>query len=147
MTNLIYYIIVIFNFLIINVLWDFLSPFLTIEKTDLRYEIELKFRYQLYMDPAFPFLISLGIKNLFRGFEYKESGFVGILHLWWGWKNDHISYDKDSKTSILNSGFWLSEWLDSEVEAIKIAKDIEIRSIFDYEKMILVHQNWFNKNF
>ena len=98
------------------------------------------------MDPAFPYLISLGINNLFQGFKDKESGFVGILHLWWGWKNDHILYVKDSKSSILNSGFWYSEWIDSEEEAIKLAKEIESRSIFDYEKMIFVHQNWFNKN-
>ena len=38
----------------------FLKSNLTMEKKDLRSEIELQFRYRLYMDPAFPFLISLG---------------------------------------------------------------------------------------
>ena len=41
------------------------------------------------MDPAFPFLISLGINNLFQGFRDKEFRFVGIIHLWWGWENNH----------------------------------------------------------
>ena len=84
---------------------DFLKSNLTIEKTDLRYQIEIQFRYRLYMYPAFPFLISLGINNLFQGFRDKEFRFVGIIHLWWGWENNHFLYDKHIKSTIINSGF------------------------------------------
>ena len=95
------------------------------EKKDLRSEIELQFRYRLYMDPAFPFLISLGINNLFQGFRDKEFRFVGIIHLWWGWENNHFLYDKHIKSSILNSGFWHSKWFNSQEDEIKLSKKIE----------------------
>ena len=88
------------------------------------------------MDPAFPFLISLGINNLFQGFRDKEFGFVGIIHLWWGWKNNHFLYDKHIKSSILHSGFWHSKWFNSQEDQIKLSKKIPVKAIDIFIKIL-----------
>ena len=43
---------------------------------ELRNSLELQFSYKLYLDPAFPFLHSIGIKDLFQGYGDKELGFI-----------------------------------------------------------------------
>ena len=87
----------------------------------LRYNLETQFRSNFYQDPKFPYLHSLGIKDLFQSFEcdQAEIGFVGILHMWWTNEDNNIIYDTPS--TIKPKGIWLSEWLDSSEDGINKA--------------------------
>lgn len=115
-----------------------------IEKKILRKGMEKQFRYILYQNSIFPFLQSLGIKNVLQSFADNEVGFIGILHLWWKNINNAIEYEANRETPFLINGIWKSEWLDTPEEGIRLAKEIENKKPFDENKMIKIHQNWFN---
>ena len=54
-------------------------------KAELRVSLEQQFRYSFYRDPKFPFLQSIGIKDVFQAFgsDNDEIGYIGTLHLHW----------------------------------------------------------------
>ena len=114
------------------------------DKIEIKNAIELQFRCKLYQDSAFPFLHSMGIKHLFKGFEDKELGFLGILHLWWIKKNN-IFYEKPQISSVPISVSWSSEWIDSPGDVIKIAEKIVSKNPFDIKKMIFIHQSYLKR--
>jgi len=90
----------------------------------LRDSLETQFRYNFYQDPKFPYLHSVGIKDIFQSFECNQDdiGFVGVLHLWWVNEDNNIVYDKP--TVIKPKGVWHSEWLESAEDGIEQARSL-----------------------
>tara|TARA_Y100001949_G_scaffold87310_1_gene73797 strand:+ start:351 stop:758 length:408 start_codon:yes stop_codon:yes gene_type:complete len=94
-------------------------------RKDLRHAMETQFRYKLYHDASFPFLHSLGIKDIIQGFANDEVGLVGILHL-------HYTTEKGK------IGLWKSTWYDTEEEGTQAGQAIVDASCFDAEKVTLM---------
>lgn len=94
-------------------------------RKDLRHAMETQFRYKLYHDVSFPYLHSLGIRDIIQGFANDEVGLVGILHL-------HYTTEKDK------IGLWKSTWYDSDEEGTRVGQAIADASIFDPEKVALM---------
>ena len=94
-------------------------------RKDLRHAMETLFRYKLYHDVSFPYLHSLGIRDIIQGFANDEVGLVGILHL-------HYTTEKDK------IGLWKSTWYDSEEEGTRVGQAIADASMFDPEKVALM---------
>ena len=94
-------------------------------RKDLRHAMETQFRYKLYHDVSFPYLHSLGIRDIIQGFANDEVGLVGILHL-------HYTTEKDK------IGLWKSTWYDSEEEGTRVGQAIADASMFDPEKVALM---------
>ena len=94
-------------------------------RKDLRHAMETQFRHKLYHDVSFPYLHSLGIKDIIQGFANDEIGLVGILHL-------HYTTEKDK------IGLWKSTWYDSEEEGTRVGQAIADASMFDPEKVALM---------
>jgi peptide subunit release factor RF-3 len=90
----------------------------------LRDSLETQFRLNFYQDPKFPYLHSVGIKDVFQSFESNQDnvGFIGVLHLWWVNEDNNIVYDKP--TAIKPKGVWHSEWLESAEEGIERAQSL-----------------------
>jgi hypothetical protein len=100
------------------------------ELQELRKGMEMQFRYKFYRDPKFPFLKSLGIKNIFQSFDAGDDiGFIGVLHLWWV---------KDSTGTVTD--IWESEWIDTPHEAIALAHAVSQNKLYDEEKLVLAHK-------
>jgi len=72
----------------------------------LREALEMQFRHQFYKDPKFPFLQSIGIKDVFQSFGSEEFGDIGTLRL----------YYKD--------GGWKSQWFESHEDALEIVNNL-----------------------
>ena len=51
------------------------------ERDILRNAMDVQFRYMFYKRPEFPFLPSIGVKDIFQAFGNEEVGFIGFLHL------------------------------------------------------------------
>lgn len=101
------------------------------ELQELRKGMEIQFRYKFYKDPKFPFLKSLGIKNILQGFDAgDEVGFIGTLHLWW------VADPTGTVTDI-----WESEWIDTPKEAIFLAQEIQKNKLYNEEKLVEIHNN------
>jgi len=94
-------------------------------RKDLRHAMETQFRYKLYHDASFPYLHSLGIRDIIQGFANDEIGLVGILHL-------HYTIEKGK------IGLWKSTWYDSEEEGTQAGQAIVDASCFDAEKVTLM---------
>ena len=93
------------------------------ERQLFRQAMEVQFRHRMSKDINFPFLQSLGIKDVLQGFGNEEVGFIGVLHLKW------------------SSGEWVSTWYDSPEDGHRIAEEIESQNIIDTEKvMIMIHE-------
>ena len=107
----------------------------------IRQGIEIQFRHNLYKDIKFPFLQSIGINHLLKGFQNDEVGFVGVLHMWWVNEDNGIHYLDPKKSAIKIKGIWKSEWLDTNQEAIEIIQKIQNDSIIDTNKLIEVFNN------
>ena len=75
----------------------------------LRQALEMQFRHQFYKDPKFPFLQSLGIKDVFQSFASEEFGDIGTLRLY---------YDHKEETK------WKSQWFDSHEDALPIVNNL-----------------------
>ena len=90
-------------------------------REELRHAMEVQFRYKFYNDVQFPYLQSLGIRNVLQGFGNEDVGFIGILHLWWVNEDNGIVYDNPRKSSVPIKGVWKSEWLDHPHDALAIA--------------------------
>ena len=109
-------------------------------QAELRHAMEVQFRYKLYNDIQFPYLQSLGIKNILQGFGNEEIGFIGILHLWWVNEDNNIVYDKPRETPAKIKGIWKSEWLNDPREAIAIAQKISDEKPYDENKLVRIAQ-------
>ena len=110
-------------------------------QAELRHAMEVQFRYKFYQDVQFPYLQSLGIKNVLQGFGNDEVGFIGILHLWWVNEDNNIVYDKPRETPVQIKGIWKSEWLNHPQEAIALAQKIQDEKLCDENKLVQIHQN------
>ena len=109
--------------------------------SDLRHAMEVQFRYKFYKDVQFPYLHSLGIRNVLQGFGNEDVGFIGILHLWWVNEDSGIVYDNPKKGPVAIKGIWKSEWLNHPQEAIALAQKIQDKKPYDEEKLVQTHQN------
>ena len=69
------------------------------ERKLLQQAMEIQFRHKLYCDIKFPYLQSLGIKDIVQGFGNEEIGFIGVLHLRWVNEDNNIVYDKHKDIS------------------------------------------------
>ena len=103
---------------------------------EIRKGVEQQFRYKLYQDPKFPFLQTMGIKDIFQGFQCEEFGYVGTLHLWYTNESGELSYQSKEKQFL--SGYWKSEWISDAREALDMAIEVE-RSKPYPEKLEQIH--------
>jgi len=110
--------------------------------SDLRHAMEVQFRYKFYKDVQFPYLHSLGIRNVLQGFGNEDVGFIGILHLWWVNEDSGIVYDNPKKGPVAIKGIWKSEWLNHPQDAIALAQKIQDKKPYDQDKMMQVQQNY-----
>ena len=51
------------------------------ERKLLQHAMEIQFRHKLYCDIKFPYLQSLGIKDIVQGFGNEEIGFIGFIFI------------------------------------------------------------------
>jgi len=111
------------------------------QKAQVRTALEMQFRYKFYQDVTFPYLQSMGIKDVFQGFGNEEEGFIGMLHLWWVNEDSNIHYDNPKKWPVKIKGVWKGEWFDTPEEGMALAEQIETdrRKIYDSNKMVETH--------
>ena len=109
---------------------------------ELRHAMEVQFRYKFYNDVQFPYLQSLGIRNVLQGFGNEDVGFIGILHLWWVNEDSGIVYDNPKKGPIAIKGIWKSEWLNHPQDAIALAQKIQDKKPYDEEKLVSISHNY-----
>jgi len=110
------------------------------EREVLRHAMEAQFRYKFYQDQVFPYLQSMGIRDVFQGFGNDEIGFIGMLHLWWVNEDNNIVYDNPKKWPVKIKGLWKSEWFDTPEEGMAIAQKIQDDKPHKEEKLIEIHQ-------
>ena len=106
------------------------------ERKLLQHAMEIQFRHKLYCDIKFPYLQSLGIKDIVQGFGNEEIGFIGVLHLRWVNEDNNIVYDKSKEWPVKVKGVWKSTWYNTPEIGKKIAEEIQNRSIIDIEKVM-----------
>ena len=106
------------------------------ERKLLQHAMEIQFRHKLYCDIKFPYLQSLGIKDIVQGFGNEEIGFIGVLHLRWVNEDNNIVYDNPKEWPVKVKGVWKSTWYNTPEIGKKIAKEIESKSIIDIEKVM-----------
>ena len=112
------------------------------ELNTIRYAMEVQFRHKFYQDLQFPYYHSLGIKNIFQSFASEDTGFIGMLHLWWVNEDSGIVYDNPRKGQVLIKGMWKSEWFDSAAAGIAAAQKITKEKIYDEEKLVSIAHNY-----
>jgi len=96
---------------------------------ELRYQEETKFRYALYKRPEFPFLQSVGVKDIFHSCMVKDYGFIGCLHLEYTLYNDTEPY-------------WKSSWKTEIDQVISIAEDVQNKKIINENRIIDYHLHY-----
>ncbi len=106
------------------------------ERKLLQHAMEIQFRHKLYCDIKFPYLQSLGIKDIVQGFGNEEIGFIGVLHLRWVNEDNNIVYDNPKEWPVTVKGVWKSTWYNTPEIGKKIAEEIQNRSIIDIEKVM-----------
>ena len=106
------------------------------ERKLLQQAMEIQFRHKLYCDIKFPYLQSLGIKDIVQGFGNEEIGFIGVLHLRWVNEDNNIVYDNSKEWPVKVKGVWKSTWYNTPEIGKKIAEEIESKSIIDIEKVM-----------
>lgn len=92
------------------------------ELEQVRYMCEMNFRYSLYKDVKFPYMHSIGIKDIFQSFANEEKN-VGVIHL---------SYRKGENGKM----YWHSSWLDRPEQAIELAMEIHKEHPCDDQKLM-----------
>ena len=112
------------------------------ELNTIRYAMEVQFRHKFYQDIQFPYYHSLGIKNIFQSFASEDTGFIGMLHLWWVNEDSGIVYDNPRKGQVLIKGMWKSEWFDSAAAGIAAAQKITKEKMYDEEKLVSIAHNY-----
>ena len=106
------------------------------ERKLLQQAMEIQFRHKLYCDIKFPYLQSLGIKDIVQGFGNEEIGFIGVLYLRWVNEDNNIVYDNPKEWPVTVKGVWKSTWYNTPEIGKKIAEEIQNRSIIDIEKVM-----------
>ena len=106
------------------------------ERKLLQQAMEIQFRHKLYCDIKFPYLQSLGIKDIVQGFGNEEIGFIGVLHLRWVNEDNNIVYDNPKEWPVTVKGVWKSTWYNTPEIGKKIAEEIQRQSIIDIEKVM-----------
>ena len=106
------------------------------ERKLLQHAMEIQFRHKLYCDIKFPYLQSLGIKDIVQGFGNEEIGFIGVLHLRWVNEDNNIVYDNPKEWPVKVKGVWKSTWYNTPEIGKKIIEEIQNRSIIDIEKVM-----------
>ena len=76
------------------------------ELEKLRFFLEVQYREKLVHKPEFPFLQSIGIKDVFQSFSSDEFGDLGTLRLYY------------------ESGEWKAQWFDSHEDALEIVNNL-----------------------
>jgi|TARA_B110000967_G_scaffold203051_1_gene243009 hypothetical protein len=94
------------------------------EIEQIRFSLEVQFREQLIRRPEFPFLQSIGTKDIFQPFKHHTEGtFFGTLHLVW-----------------ISGKTWKREtWFDTLEEAENYMRKLYDEKSFSSEKLLLVH--------
>ena len=110
-------------------------------QSELRNAMEVQFRYKFYSDIQFPYLQSLGIRDVLQGFGNEDVGFIGILHLWWVNEDNNIVYDNPKQCPVQIKGIWKSEWLNHPQEAIAVAQKIQDEKPYNETKLVEIQQN------
>ena len=95
------------------------------ERDVIRTALEMQFRYKFYQDTVFPYLQSLGVKDVFQGFGSDETGWLGMIHLWWVPEESNIHYDNPKNWPVKIIGVWKSEWFDTAKEGMEAAQKVE----------------------
>jgi len=95
---------------------------------DLRKSLELQFRNLMEQKLVFPYFQSLGIKHIFQGFEY-EGKYIGVLHLYFVYLN------------------WESEWINSPLAAIKLAREIQDDKPYNEDLLIQANINFIKSKY
>ena len=106
------------------------------ERKLLQQAMEIQFRHKLYCDIKFPYLQSLGIKDIVQGFGNEEIDFIGVLHLRWVNEDNNIVYDNPKEWPVTVKGVWKSTWYNTPEIGKKIAEEIQRQSIIDIEKVM-----------
>ena len=86
--------------------------------------MEVQFREQLIRRPEFPFLQSIGTKDIFQPFKHHTEGtFFGTLHLVW-----------------ISGKTWKREtWFDTLEDAENYMRKLYDEKPFSSEKLLLIH--------
>ena len=108
------------------------------EINHLRQVLEAQFRYKLYNDIKFPFLQSLGIRDIIQGVGNDEVGFIGILHLKWVNKDNNNRYVNSKEWPVKVKGTWESTWHDTVDAGHHIAQKLEDECIIDSDKVMFI---------
>ena len=114
-------------------------------QSELRHAMEVQFRHKLYNEVQFPYLQSLGIRNILQGFGNEEVGFIGILHLWWVNEDNNIIYDNVRRSLVKIKGIWKSNWLNHPQEAIILVQKLEDGRPYVEEKLVQIQQDYINQ--
>ena len=114
-------------------------------KETMRTALEMQFRYKFYQDTTFPYLQSLGIRDVFQGFGNDEEGFIGMLHLWWVPEESNIHYDNPREWPVKILGVWKAEWFDTPQEGLALAEKIENDKPFNVGMMMEEHRKYHEK--
>ena len=95
----------------------------------IRFFLEVQYREKLVHKPEFPFLQSIGMKDIFQGFKHPSGKYLGMLHLKWS----------SGKT-------WLREgWFDSKEEAEDFIRKLYEEKPVDTEKLYQIHYEYKKK--
>ena len=98
--------------------------------------MEVQFRYKLYNDIKFPYLQSLGCRDILQSFGNEEVGFIGVLHLKWLNEDNNIIYDNPKEWPVMVKGIWKAYWYNTPEMGHKIAEEIYNKNIIiDIEKV------------
>ena len=94
------------------------------EIEQIRFSLEVQFREQLIRRPEFPFLQSIGTKDIFQPFKHHTEGtFFGTLHLVW-----------------VSGKTWKREtWFDTQEECEDFIRELHRNKPFSTEKLLLIH--------
>ena len=96
----------------------------TQEIEQIRFSLEVQFREQLIRRPEFPFLQSIGTRDIFQPFAHHTKGtFFGTLHLVW-----------------VSGKTWKREtWFDTQEECEDFIRELHRNKPFSTEKLLLIH--------
>ena len=89
--------------------------------------MEVQFRYKLYNDVKFPYLQSLGCRDILQPFGNEEVGFIGVLHLKWFNEDNNIVYDNPKEWPVTVKGIWKAYWYNTPEMGHKIAEEISFK--------------------
>ena len=103
---------------------------ITEEELDhIRFSLEVQYRETLVRKPEFPFLQSIGMKDIFQGFKHPSGKYLGMIHLKWS----------SEKT-------WLRKnWFDTKEDAEDFIRKLYEEKPVDTEKLYQIHYEYQKK--